>query len=539
MAASKREEIRLFVAGRIDDYRYHLAVNLGERLADQFEHITLGTRALLEVDWIEYIAQKSKDLRGRAYDHRTSPIIFHNDTEYIGNESDFLTWARIRFRYKTEHNMLTFKHRARAAYLKWLEKSRNQFCYFDLKHGRKSVGRVTFELYVNICPKTCENFKALCTGECGTSKKGIKLGYKDTVIHRVVPGGWIQGGDVCSGKGDSGESIYGGNFPDENFAVKHDRPGILAMAGGDRHSNNSQFYIALQAHPWLDKKRVAFGRVVSGVRNLRLLEQCKTVNQRPKVPITIANCGLVLLDGSAAPHLSEAQLMQSDGRRLITKVALLKHIFAEVDSIGVGRVRHQDLLVALRAPDGMIKKNFPAQAKQIIKLVTDYTAGLSQSSPPRALISRNEFVDLALAVIQKVDPESVSKDSVLYRATHKASILGFDPDEEKRKALFGVLSQEDMDRVKALFNHLLDQSEIGEGMLEVDLISEVASAMPIDFGAYMGKDNEDKALNLEEAYGYFNACKRQNRQGFEDALSAVEEDEGVLEPAKTEASASK
>ena len=27
------------------------------------------------------------------------------------------------------------------------------------------VGRVIFELFSDVCPKTCENFRALCTGE--------------------------------------------------------------------------------------------------------------------------------------------------------------------------------------------------------------------------------------------------------------------------------------------------------------------------------------------------------------------------------------
>jgi peptidyl-prolyl cis-trans isomerase-like 6 len=46
---------------------------------------------------------------------------------------------------------------------------------------------------------------------------------------------------------------------DENFAVSHDRRGIVGMANKDRHTNGSQFYITLQPAKWMDTKYVAFG----------------------------------------------------------------------------------------------------------------------------------------------------------------------------------------------------------------------------------------------------------------------------------------
>ena len=67
------------------------------------------------------------------------------------------------------------------------------------------------QLYTNTCAKTCANFKALCTGEKGVSETtGVRLSYTNTLIHRVVLGGWIQGGDIVDGSGNGGESISGG-----------------------------------------------------------------------------------------------------------------------------------------------------------------------------------------------------------------------------------------------------------------------------------------------------------------------------------------
>ncbi len=54
-----------------------------------------------------------------------------------------------------------------------------------------------FKLYKNTVPKTCENFRLLCTGEKGRSEKtSNRLHYKNTIIHRIVPNGWIQGGGM-------------------------------------------------------------------------------------------------------------------------------------------------------------------------------------------------------------------------------------------------------------------------------------------------------------------------------------------------------
>ena len=41
--------------------------------------------------------------------------------------------------------------------------------YFDIVIGTKAVGRIVFELFMDITPKTATNFKELCTGEYGIS----------------------------------------------------------------------------------------------------------------------------------------------------------------------------------------------------------------------------------------------------------------------------------------------------------------------------------------------------------------------------------
>ena len=118
-------------------------------------------------------------------------------------------------------------------------------CFFDISIGGIPVGRVVMQLFADSCPKTCENFRALCTGEMGIGKiTGKPLHYQvwqgvtaplsftysyiqGTTFHRVVKSFMIQSGDFSEGNGKGGESIYNGMFEDEAFDMKHEEPFLL------------------------------------------------------------------------------------------------------------------------------------------------------------------------------------------------------------------------------------------------------------------------------------------------------------------------
>ena len=249
---------------------------------------------------IDYELYKDKTLQEnfKGKQHRANVMAFcvypgSGLFEFIGGAQQFMGWIRQVYGYTDKGtNGMFYKRLAKVAYRNALAATGRDYVYMDIHVGQRFEGRLVIELFSDLVPKTCKNFLALCKGD-GRAPDGRTLAYAKTKIHRIVKGGWIQGGDVIGGKGDDGMSIYGPTFEDESFMVKHDTVGILGMANTGRHKNGSQFYVSLDKLAWLDGRKVGFGRVIEGIRVLRALDQLETQNERPVNPaVVISACGV-------------------------------------------------------------------------------------------------------------------------------------------------------------------------------------------------------------------------------------------------------
>jgi len=239
--------------------------------------------------------------------------------------------------------------------------------WMDVSIGGRHAGRVTFELFAEALPKTCHNFRALCTGERGLSARtGKPLCYRGSRFHRAVnvddeppqylreggdgsgrqfeiwKGMFVQGGDIVDGDGTGNESVYGEAFEDEGFEFKHNDKYLLSMAGTPPmrhreaearahapHRNGSQFFVTTKSTTQnlggasithFDYRHVVFGRVSSreGVRVVNLIQKLPTDTARGhriREAVVITNCGEVPLEEEAADATDATEGEEGGGPR--------------------------------------------------------------------------------------------------------------------------------------------------------------------------------------------------------------------------------
>lgn len=158
----------------------------------------------------------------------------------------------------------------------------NNLVYLDVEH-LDNQARIIIKLDKHIVPKTCENFIELCK-----NKK-----YVQSIFHRVIKDFMIQGGDYTRFDGSGGKSIFGQNFNDENFILKHDRA-TISMANRGPNTNGSQFFISTKKNEWLDGIHVVFGKVVDGMDFIDYISKLQTDEfDKPIQDVIIFDCGIL------------------------------------------------------------------------------------------------------------------------------------------------------------------------------------------------------------------------------------------------------
>lgn len=196
-------------------------------------------------------------------------------------------------------------------------------CFLRISVAGCPPETVLIELYTKECPKTCHNFAALCASTETTSRLHPKPTYRGTEFHRIIPKFIVQGGDFENFNGSGGYCAKGGTFADESFCLSHDQEGIVSMANRGPNTNGSQFFITLAPSKHLDRKHVAFGKVVKGMSTIRKMERVETENDKPVAMqrIIVMDCGI----GSGKQETSSGSSQRDDKKDKKNKKDREKH----------------------------------------------------------------------------------------------------------------------------------------------------------------------------------------------------------------------
>ncbi|KAJ3045284.1 putative inactive peptidyl-prolyl cis-trans isomerase-like 6 [Rhizophlyctis rosea] len=208
------------------------------------------------------------------------------------NVADLLGWAREAHGFEDTRPGPLYVGLAKAAEVEEVKRRKredgSEFIFMDISSGASKFGRLVFELHAKTCPLTVSHFLRFVTGAPQPSN-GQALSYKGTQFTRVLPGGWVQAGEIIDAEG---KLIVGERLADENFIHPHAHSGTLSFANAGPHSAFSTFMIAMTAKPYFDKKYVCFGRLVDGEETLRKIEEVMCVMERPVVGVVVTDFGL-------------------------------------------------------------------------------------------------------------------------------------------------------------------------------------------------------------------------------------------------------
>jgi cyclophilin family peptidyl-prolyl cis-trans isomerase len=133
-----------------------------------------------------------------------------------------------------------------------------------------SQGTMTVDLFEQQAPLTVNNFVFLSLNQY----------YDGVSFYRVLEDFMAQTGDPTG----TGLGSPGYQFADEIEAgFSHAAKGVVSMANAGPNTNDAQFFITLEATPWLDGKFSIFGAVIEGLDVLDKLQRSD-----PATPLAIA-----------------------------------------------------------------------------------------------------------------------------------------------------------------------------------------------------------------------------------------------------------
>jgi len=189
---------KLTLVGKINDSFYEKCHACLYWISQNDPKIECIDMPLFETDWNNFLKEIRQKYGGPFITHKMSPLVFLNENEYIGGMEKFLQFAYNEYKYIDKVNMVFYKKRCKNNLIKiTIENPIRKYCYMDFVLSKNHNFTVIFELFLDIAPKTCKNFISLCNGFKNSHGKFIS--YYESYISRIVPGAFLQAGEILKG----------------------------------------------------------------------------------------------------------------------------------------------------------------------------------------------------------------------------------------------------------------------------------------------------------------------------------------------------
>jgi cyclophilin family peptidyl-prolyl cis-trans isomerase len=252
---------------------------------------------MLEIDFMQLVQEKKVSSGGKYFTHKELYAVERNG-ELVGDLMALIDIATKEFGMEDAEiaNTILFEKQAKIETAKLITARSHPSVTLQFtdsepigKEDPVEYAKIVVELFDDYAPKAVENFIALCTG-----KNDAGVSYVDCPVHRIVPGGWLQCGDVVDGSGKNSSAVVEAGmtkFEDESFSIDFGGKfgGVVGYSSSETHANGSQFFVTLGPCEWMNNTVVGFGRVVQGFRALQAMQKVPLANERPVIAITVTD----------------------------------------------------------------------------------------------------------------------------------------------------------------------------------------------------------------------------------------------------------
>ena len=269
-----------------------------EQRADWKDLYTATSNPDATADTVAEAAKKIKEPSVAAIARLTQAAILSSEREYGDAEQALglalddapAIFSKTKFPLGPEGEEVTLLKQMQSSIANedaWMKEHKALFENPALPEGSPRVelnttkGKIVIGLYMERAPGHVKNFMKL-------AEEGY---YDGTKFHRIVPGGFIQGGDPNS-RDDDPES-WGRGGPETKVAKEKSElvhaAGSLAAAkqGGQEDSSGSQFYLTASPQHQFDNGYVVYGTILEGLEIVEEISNGDLREDKAETPVEL------------------------------------------------------------------------------------------------------------------------------------------------------------------------------------------------------------------------------------------------------------